>query len=123
MKQRKTGDKGMEKYKEPQYWNGFWNKIIRYNFYMQTGANVFNIYKYVFGSIIAIYWMTHCDNKLILISSFIIMMPVLIIIGYYSIHHINKVNNWLDVKFGSHYTIRQIELLEEIRDAINNKIN
>ena len=103
---------------EPEYWHGSTNKLIRYYFYINTGLNVFNNFKYLVAAIIGIYWALHLHAPLILIVMFLASIPILGIIGYYSIHHINKVIDWLNVKFGSHYSIYQIELLEDIRDAL-----
>lgn len=109
--------------KSHQYWTGTKNKIIRYYFYINTGLNVFNNFKYLVAAILGLYWMLHLKNPAILLIMFAISIPALGVIGYYSIHHINKVMNWLDVRFGSHYTLKNIELLEEIKNAVKSMAN
>ena len=104
-----------------EHWLGTKNRIIRYYFYINTGLNVFNNFKYLVAAIIGLYWTLHLKNKAWLLVMGGISIPTLGIIGYYSIHHFNKVMDWLNVKFGTHYGIYQIELLQEIRDAIKDK--
>lgn len=50
-----------------------------------------------------------------------ISVPVLAVIGYYSVHHVNKVMDWLGIRFGSYYSIYGFKLLEEIRDLLRIK--
>ena len=109
--------------KEPQYWDGICNKLIRYYFYVQTGANVFNVFKYVGATIIGVYWVLRLNNHTVLIAMFLFSIPILGIIGYYAINHVNKVMNYLDVKYGSHYSLLNITLLEEIRDLLKDEKN
>ena len=108
----------MENHKDHEHWTGTKNRLIRYYFYMNTGLNVFNNFKYLVAAILGLYWMLHLKNPVMLLIMFGVSVPCLGIIGYYSIHHINKVMNWLDVRFGSYYTLQQINLLMEIRDAV-----
>jgi hypothetical protein len=110
-----------ENFKEHEHWAGIKNKIIRYYFYVNTGLNVFNNFKYLVAAIFGLYLVLHLKNGIWLGIMFVISVPILGVIGYYSVHHINKVMNWLDVRFGSYYTLRQIELLEEIKNAISKK--
>ena len=101
-----------------EHWKGTRNKLIRYYFYINTGLNVFNNFKYLVAAIIGIYWTLHLHTPILILAMFIACIPVLGIIGYYSIHHVNKVIDWLSVKFGSHYGIYQIKLLEDIRNEL-----
>jgi|ERR1035437_903274 hypothetical protein len=104
--------------KDHEHWVGAKNRLIRYYFYTNTGLNVFNNFKYLVGAILAIYWMLHLKNPIVLLVMFLISIPALGVIGYYSIHHINKVMDWLGVRFGTFYSLYSIKLQEEIRDAV-----
>lgn len=104
--------------RDHKHWLGWKNKFIRYYFYINTGLNVFNNFKYLVAAILGLYWMLHLKNPIVLLIMFFVSVPFLGIIGYYSIHHINKVMDWLGVKFGSYYSIQQFELFKEIRDAV-----
>lgn len=107
-----------EDHKSHEHWQGTKNRIIRYYFYVNTGLNVFNNFKYLVMAIFGLYLILHLKNGLWLIIMGTISIPLLGVMGYYSVHYINKVMNWLDVRFGSYYTFKQIELLTDIRDAI-----
>ena len=119
----------MDKPEEQEHWDGNKNRLIRYYFYINTGLNVFNNFKYLVAAIFGIYWTMHLKNPIWLLAMGAISIPILGAIGYYSIHHINKVIDWLNVKFGSHYGIKTYELQKGIHDGIqelvkkNNKGN
>lgn len=104
--------------KDHEYWNGTKNKAIRYYFYMSRGLDLFNNFRYVFMAIAGIYFALHLKNALWLLGMFTISIPLLMIAGYISIHHIGKVVDWLNVRFGSHYSLLNITLLQEIRDSL-----
>jgi hypothetical protein len=38
--------------------------------------------------------------------------------GYLATHHINKIMDWLNIQFGTHYGIETFKLQQEIRDAV-----
>jgi len=107
--------------KTHEHWVGWKNKLIRYWFYINTGLGIFNQFKYLIAAIIGLYWTLHLKNHWYLIWMTIGSIPALGIIGYYSIHHCNKVMDWLGFKFGSYYTLHQIKVLEEIRDSLKGK--
>jgi len=44
---------------------------------------------------------------------FLVSIPILIAVGYYNIHKVAKVSEQLSVKHGTHYGIKQFELMEE----------
>jgi len=44
---------------------------------------------------------------------FLVSIPILIAVGYYNIHKVAKVSEQLSVKHGTHYNIKQFEMLEE----------
>lgn len=109
-------------FKDHIHWEGNKNLLIRYYFYINTGLNVFNNFKYLVAGIFGLYLMLHMKNPWLLLIMSGVSVPILFIIGYYSIHHINKVQDWLSVKFGTTYAIYNIELLESIRDELK-KLN
>ncbi len=108
----------MEDHKEHEYWQGTKNKLIRYYFYMSRGLDLFNNFRYIFMAIFGLYLVLKLKNALWLLAMLGISVPMLMVIGYYSIHHIGKIVDWLNVRFSTHYSLLQITLLEEIRDEI-----
>ena len=93
-------------------WTGTKNKLIRYYFYCNRGLDVFNNFRYVIMAVFGIYYTLHLHQPLWLIGMIIISVPILTIIGYYSVHHIGKVIDWLNIKFSSHYGKYTYELME-----------
>lgn len=106
---------------EKEYWDGNKNKAIRYYFYCQRGLDLFNNFRYVIMAIFGVYYTLKLHNSWWLLIMFFLSIPFLMYIGYWSVHHVGKVIDWLNVKFSTHYSLYQIKLLEEIRDGINNK--
>lgn len=108
----------MDDPKNHEYWNGNKNKAIRYYFYMSRGLDLFNNFRYVFLTIFGIYFTLKLKNAMWLLAMFGFSIPLLMVIGYYSVHHVGKVIDWLNVKFSTHFGMLQITLLEEIRDEL-----
>lgn len=109
--------------KEIEYWDGNKNKFIRYYFYMSRGLDLFNNFRYVFLTIFGIYYTLKLKNAMWLITMFGISIPFLMFIGYWSVHHVGKVIDWLNIKFSTHFGMMQIDLLTEIRDAVRDRKN
>jgi len=105
---------------EPDYWSGNKNKSIRYYFYLTRGLDIFNNFRYVIMAIIGVYVLLKFTQPILLLVMFAISIPILLVMGYYSVHHIGRVIDWLNVKFSTHYGAYQIKLLEEIRDALKD---
>jgi membrane protein implicated in regulation of membrane protease activity len=75
--------------------------------------------------IIALYVALHFANVWIAVLMFIICIPILIVMGYYNVHHISKVRDRLNVKFGTHYGIQQFDYTKrtaELLEEINKKL-
>lgn len=115
---------------EKPYLIGTKNRMIRYYFYLSNGLNILNEFRNLFLGIVAIYITLKLTNPLWMVAMTIPSLIVLTLIGYFTIHHIAKVKDWLGVKFGSHYGIKSFnynkgtyELLEEIRDLLLEQKN
>ena len=104
--------------KDHPHWKGWKNKAIRYYFYCNKGLDTFNNFRYVGMMIFGVYWTLKLKCAWWLLVMFGICIPMLTVIGYYSIHHINKVQDWLNVRFGTHYGLASFKLQEETRDAV-----
>ena len=107
------------------YFPGFENRLIRYYYYLNAGLGIVNNFRNVFLGIFGLYFILKLDNWALLIVMFIPTMVVLTIVGFFVVHRINKVQEWLGMRFSTHYGIRQFnyqqeqnELLKEIRDKL-----
>lgn len=110
--------------KDNQYREGFVNKGTRYYFYTNKGLMVFNEFRYY----ILIIWGVVMAAKLQLWwlpILFFICLPILVIVGYFSVHHMQKIMDYLTTKYGTHFgkwgyqlQVERVELLKEIRDEL-----
>ncbi len=107
------------------YMHGLQNRGIRYYYYLDAGLNVLNQFRNLGLGIIALYIALHLTNPLFLVAMFVPSVIALTALGYYNTHTVNKVREWVSMRFSSHYGIRQFnyqqaqyELLTEIRDAL-----
>ncbi len=110
---------------DEQYMHGAENRLIRYYFYLNAGLGILNQFRNLLLGIFGLYVVLKLDNPVFLVLMFIPSVVVLTVLGFYNIHKMNKVMEWIGLRFSSHYAIRQFnfnqnqcELLEEIRDTL-----
>ncbi len=108
-----------------KYLTGFKNRMIRYYYYLQNGLTVLNDFRNLFLGIIGLYLALKLTDYLYLIYMAIPCIIILTVVGYYTVHKVSKVRDWLNVRFGSHYSIMTFdyqkgsyELLEEIKELL-----
>lgn len=104
-----------------KFWNGSKNKSIRYYFYTQRGLALLNEFRYLAMGIFALYFALEVDNILLIPIMFAVSIPALVILGWLSVHHIDKVVEFLQTQYATHFNRYNIELqeqqLEELRKA------
>ena len=91
-------------------------------FYIQRGLALVNEFKYLVAGIIAFYYMLKLDNVKWLVGIMIISFPVLFIIGWFYVHKIAKVFDWLTVEYGTHWSRYSFTLQEKIVEELE-KLN
>lgn len=89
------------------------NNLIRIYFYLNNGVSILNNFRNLFLGIFALYFALKLTSPILLVIMFIVAVPILVICGYYNVHHISKLSEQLSVRFGTHYGIKQFELVEE----------
>lgn len=114
---------------ERTYLHGIENRLIRYWFYLENGLSILNEFRNLFLGIIAIYIALKLTNVLWMVIMFIPSLLILTALGYYSVHRIAKVREWVSMRFSTHYGIRSLdyqkanyELLTEIRDLTKKDV-
>ncbi len=95
------------------YLEGKENWWIRMYFYLNKGVVILNDFRNLGFGIFALYFALKLTNPLYLVLMFAISAPILIIAGWYSVHKVSKVVEWLSTKFSTHYGIKTFELIEE----------
>lgn len=99
------------------------NYLIRLYFYLNNGVSILNNFRNLFLAIFAVYFALKLTSPILLLLMFVAAIPVLVAAGYYSVHHISKVSDQLATKYGTHYGIKQFELIEkqtELLQAISD---
>lgn len=111
--------------KEEEYLKGKTNLFIRVYFYLSNGMAVANEFRNVLLGIVALYIALKLANPLWMVGMFGVAIPVLTVIGYYNVHKMSKVKEWLTIKFSTHYGIQQFDYIKrqcELLEAINFKL-
>ena len=101
-----------------KYWDGWVNKLVRYWFYLLKGLDAINQFKYLLGAIIALCWMYNLKHPIYIITAFVICIPILTLIGYYYVHYVGKVIDFLSIEFSSHWGRYSFELQERMVKAM-----
>lgn len=105
---------------DTEYLKGTKNKLIRYYFYLQNGLAIVNEFRNLILGIFAGYFALKLDNPLILVFMFVGAIIILIPTGYYRVHHISKVSEWLNTKYGSHYAIKNFDYVKAQYELLQN---
>ncbi len=100
--------------KNTKYWDGPLNKFCRYWFYINKSVEIFNQFKYLFALIFGVYFTLKLTNPIWLLGMIILSIPMLLVFGYFYVHHISKVLEWLNVEFSTHWSRYSFELQENI---------
>lgn len=100
--------------KKPEYWNGAENKAIRIFFYAQRGAEIINQFRNPFLLIFGIYFVLKFDNPLWLLLLMVVLFPLICVAGWFCVHRMGKVIDYLNVRFSTHYAKQQFDIFEGI---------
>jgi membrane protein implicated in regulation of membrane protease activity len=111
---------------DKQYLEGTENWFIRAYFYCSNGLIILNEFRNLFLGILGLYIALKWDNIGLAIGLFVISVIILTIAGYYKVHKVGKVTEFLNIRFSSHFgkktydfTEDNNKLLREIRDLLN----
>lgn len=119
--------------KNPQYWNGAKNKSVRYWFYIKQGISVLNevrnLFFIVLGTCFTFKEQFPILKNLCFVGGILLVSFFLLgLVGYVFTHHVNKIVDWLNIQYATHwsrytYTLmeKQVFLLEEIKEEIQSK--
>lgn len=110
---------------DDNYLKGTQNRLIRYYFYLENGLRILNEFRNLGLGIFALYFALKLTNPVWMVVMFFPSVIILTVVGYYSVHRVAKVKEWVSMKFSTHYAIRNYdytkesqELLKEIRDLL-----
>jgi len=110
---------------DSKYMPGFQNRAIRYYFYLSNGLNIVNESRNLILGILGVYIALKLDNILYIILMLLGSLIILTIIGYWVVHKVAKVREWLSMRFSTSFGIKSFsyqeesyKLLVEIRDLL-----
>lgn len=95
------------------YDKGLLNHGVRAWFYLQRGLSLINEFKYLVAGILAIYYTLKLDSVAVLITIFIISIPVLTFIGWFHTHKMSKALEWTNMAFSSYFARYNVDLAEK----------
>lgn len=116
----------MDHVKKINYWKGAKNKSIRMYWYAKRGLDLFNDLRYIIMVIVGIYFALKLTNPLWMLLMFGFCIPLLILVGWFAIHHMAKVMDWLGIEFATYWSRYQFELQErqvKALEQINEKMD
>ncbi len=103
---------------EEKYLKGFRNRIIRYYFYLSNGLDVLNNFRNLFIGILGIYIALKLTNLMWMAVMVIPSFIILTIVGYYFVHHVSKIKEWLGMRFGTHFGIKSFDYQKGSYEAL-----
>jgi hypothetical protein len=113
---------------DKEYLPGFYNRVIRYYYYLESGLNILNEFRNLFLGILGLYIALKLTNVMWMIVMAVPSLILLTIVGYFNVHRFSKVKEFLGVRFSSHYAIKsydynkeQVLLLREIKDLLKDR--
>ncbi len=101
------------------YLQGHGNRLIRYYYYLEQGLNILNEFRNLFLGIIALYIALHLTNFLWMALMFIPSIVALTIVGYFAVHRVAKVKEWVSLRFSTHYGIRSFDYQKGIYEKLD----
>jgi hypothetical protein len=69
-------------------------------------------------AIFALYYALKVDNIWLVPIMFIVSVPILIFLGWVSLFHMDKVMEYLQIQFATHWSRYNMELQEDQRDTL-----
>lgn len=103
--------------KNEQYMNGFQNRIIRLYFYTSNGLGILNEFRNLFLGIFGLYITLKLGSIWLAVWLFIGATVVLTILGWYVVHRVSKVREYIGMKFSTHYGIKQFNYTREMYEV------
>lgn len=113
---------------DEKYLKGIQNWFIRMYFYCSSGLTILNEFRNLFLAIIGLYIALKWTNWVFAFLLFIVCGIILTIVGWYIVHKVSKIREFLSIRFGTSFGIRSFnyqeesyKLLVEIRDFLKDR--
>lgn len=114
---------------DDKFLKGTENFLIRAYYYLENGMAILNEFRNWFLGIGALYLALHLEptvkSAFIMLGVAIPSLLFLIVAGYYNVHKLTKMKEWLSMRFSTHFGIKsfnfqqgQYELLVQIKKLL-----
>lgn len=97
---------------EEEYLKGWKNWLIRGYFYLLNGVNAVSDFRNIGLAIFGLYITLKLTNPLAMALMFLGSVVILTPTGYFMVHKVSRVKEWLNTKFGSHYAIKNFDFVQ-----------
>jgi hypothetical protein len=111
-----------------QVYAGGVNKAIRCYWYVKSGLDIVNEFRYIVMAVLGIYFALRLDNYIYLIILFLSSIPILLFLGWVNVHFVQKVMEFLNLrhttvwgKYSMELNERQTAALEKIAGVVKDK--
>jgi len=95
------------------YDKGVLNHLVRSWFYLKSGLNIVNEFKYLAAGIFALYYTLQLDDYRLMVGLFLIAIPILTMIGWFYTFKVAKALEWTGFMFSSYFGRYSIDLTEK----------
>lgn len=95
------------------YDKGTLNHGIRAWFYLTRGLQMINEFKYLVAGILAFYYTLELHSIPLLVTIFMVSIPILIGVGFFQTHKMAKALEWTGMMFSSYFARHNVDLQEQ----------
>lgn len=96
-----------------RYDKGILNHGVRAWFYLKSGLNLINEFKYLVAGIFGVYYTLKLDDYRFMLALFAIAIPLLTLVGFFYTHRMAKALDWTGFMFSSYFGRYTIDLGEK----------
>ena len=104
-----------------KYWEGTVNFLCRLWYYFIKGLEIFDKFKYFFIVFGGLYYLIGKKHLVLMVAISVGAIPIILALGFFTVHKLAGVLDYLNTKFSTYSALKQIELLEEIRDELRKQ--
>lgn len=95
-------------------------KGIKIFYHLRSGLSVLNEFKNLIMFVFGIYLTLHLNHWWWLVIMFAVALPILVIVGRLFVTRWNKILEYFSIKDGTHFSIRNFQLVEEQAKTLKN---
>lgn len=123
-------DKSIEFLKDNKdVYSGWKNTVIRYYFYAKKGLEIVNEFRYLVMAVMGVCFLLKISSWVVMATMFLVAMPVLMVLGYLALHHMDKVIEFLNLRHATLWSKYSYEMqeknvrnIEKIKDMVEKVV-